>query len=104
MLTVGGIQRLSDESAQMVCLSYLDAEEGRASARFAVRRLCRHIPGIKVLVGCWHGSPAGIHEPHDDTKTAFYVAMFRDALDFCLKEAKAEATQMEADVNPELPG
>jgi predicted PurR-regulated permease PerM len=94
VLTIGGIQRLSGESARMVCLSYLDAEEGGASARFAVRRLCRHIPGVKILVGCWQRSPARVHEFRDETKAAFCVATFRDALDFCLKDAKAEASQL----------
>jgi hypothetical protein len=58
-LTVSRISRLSAEGAHIVCLSYFDADTSSASARFAVKRLRRHLPGTKVLGGSWQ---TGTHE------------------------------------------
>jgi hypothetical protein len=102
VLAISGIQRIAGEPAQIVCLSYLDAEVASASARFAVRRLCRHLPAAKVVAGFWQSSPARLHELCEATKATFCAATFRDALDFCLKEAKAEASQAERHVNHDL--
>lgn len=94
-LTIGHISRLSAESAQIVCLSYFDADVNGASARFAIRRLRRHLPKAKILCGFWRGDPGRTGELRDEAKADFCAVGFRDALDFCLEVAKAEAKQEE---------
>ena len=94
-LTIGRISHLSGEGARIVCLSYLDAEVSGASARFAVRRLRRCLPETKILGGFWRSDPGRTNELRDETKADFCAASFRNALDFCLDEAKAEAAQEE---------
>jgi hypothetical protein len=92
-LTIGRVSRLSAEGARIVCLSYFDADVSGPSARFAVRRLRRRLPGTKILGGFWQSGPGRTNELRDETKEDFCAARFKDALDFCLDEAKAEATQ-----------
>jgi hypothetical protein len=48
-LGTGRISRLSTDGAQLVCLSYLDADLSPAGARFVVRRLRRRLDDIKIL-------------------------------------------------------
>ena len=50
-LTAGRISRLSTDRAQLVRLSYLDADLSTAGARFAVRRLRRRLGEAKILAG-----------------------------------------------------
>jgi predicted PurR-regulated permease PerM len=87
-LTIGRISRLSAEGARIVCLSYLDADVSGASARFAVRRLRRRLPETKILAGFWQTDPGQASGLGAETKADFCATRFRDALDFCLDEAK----------------
>jgi hypothetical protein len=52
-LTAGRISRHSTDRAQLVRLSYLDADLSTAGARFAVRRLRRRLGEAKILAGLW---------------------------------------------------
>jgi hypothetical protein len=94
-LTAGRISRLLADGAQLVCLSYLDADLSMAGPRLAVRRLRRRLPEAKILAGFWQSGPGQASELCAATKADFCATRFRDALDFCLKGAKAEAQQDE---------
>jgi hypothetical protein len=89
------ISRLSTDGAQLVCLSYLDADLSPGGARFVVRRLRRRLGDIKILAGFWQSGPGQASELCAATKADFCATRFRDALDFCLEGAKAEAQQDE---------
>jgi predicted PurR-regulated permease PerM len=93
--TIGRISRLSAEAARIVCLSYLDADVSRASARFAVRRLRRRLLETKILAGFWQTDPGQASALCAETKADFCARRFRDALDFCLNKAKPEEQQDE---------
>ncbi|WP_051335373.1 AI-2E family transporter [Methylocapsa acidiphila] len=86
-LTVGRISRLAETSPQIVCLSFFDADLNVARARFAVRRLRRRLGDTKVLAGFWRSDPARLDALCAGTKADFCATSFKDALDFCLKEA-----------------
>jgi hypothetical protein len=99
-LTIGRISRLSAEGARIVCLSYLDADVSGASARFAVRRLRRRLPETKILAGFWRTDPGQTSGLRAETKADFCATRFRDALDFCLDEAKDLEAKMEVVSGP----
>ena len=61
-LTAGRISRLSNDGAQLVCLSYLDADLSMAGTRLAVRRLRRRLPEAKILAGFWQSGPGQASE------------------------------------------
>lgn len=90
-LTVGRISRLSGEGANIVCLSYLDADVSLASARYAIRRLRRRLPGVKILAGFWQSDPARTGELCAETNADFCAVRLAEAVTFCVKEAEAEA-------------
>ncbi len=102
-LTAGRISRLSAEGARLLCLSYFDADLNTPGARFAVRRLRRRIPEVKILAGFWQGGPGQVSELCAEAKADFCATRFKDAVAFCIQEAveeaKAEAGKMDA--NPQ---
>src|SRR6202022_2854791 len=83
-LTAGRISRLSGEGARLVCLSYLDADLNPAGARFAVRRLRRRLPEVKILAGFWQSGPGQASELCAETKADFCATRFKEALALCL--------------------
>jgi predicted PurR-regulated permease PerM len=91
----GRISRLSTDGAQLVCLSYLDADLSPAGARFVVRRLRRRLGEIKILAGFWQSGPGQASDLCSKTNAYFCGTRFSDAIDFCLERAKAEAQQDE---------
>jgi predicted PurR-regulated permease PerM len=88
VLTIGHISHLAAAPARIVCLSYLDSESVGASARFAVRRLRRHLPKAKIVGGFWQSTPGRLHELCDETKADFCAAALKDALNYCLEQSK----------------
>ncbi len=86
----GRISRLSTEGAQLVCLSYLDADLSPAGARFVVRRLRRRLGEIKILAGFWRSGPGQASELCAATKADFCATRFTEALAICLHEAVEE--------------
>ena len=90
-LTVGRISRLSGEGARIACLSYLDADASLASARYAIRRLRRRLPGVKILAGFWQSDPAKTGDLCTETKADLCATRLVEAVTFCVKEAQAEA-------------
>jgi predicted PurR-regulated permease PerM len=95
-LTVGRISRLSGESARIVCLSYFDADVSLTRARFAIRRLRRRLPGVKILAGFWQIESANTSDLCAETKADFCVTKLAEAVAFCVKEAQAEASPGDA--------
>jgi hypothetical protein len=91
-LTAGRISRLSAEDARLVCLSYLDADLSPAGARFAVRRLRRRLPEVKILAGFWQSGPGQASELCAETKADFCATRFKEALALCL-DATVRARQ-----------
>jgi hypothetical protein len=79
-LGTGRISRLSTDGAQLVCLSYLDADLTRGSS-LRVRRLRRRLGEIKILAGFWQSDPGQASELCAKTKADFCATRFRDALD-----------------------
>lgn len=75
-----------------MCLSYLDGNLSAARARFTNRRLRRYLGNAKILVGFWRSDPAQADALRDETKADFLAMSFREALAFCLKDTKHEAT------------
>ncbi|MDQ6867624.1 MAG: AI-2E family transporter [Pseudomonadota bacterium] len=80
----GRISRLSTDGAQLVCLSYLDADLSPAGARFVVRRLRRRLPEANILAGFWQSGPGQAKELCAATKADFCATNFKDAVAFCL--------------------
>lgn len=95
-LTVGRISRLSGEGAAMVCLSYFDADVNVASARYAVRRLRRRLPDVRILAGFWQSDPARTGELRAETKADFCATSLIGALTYCLEEPPVEARPNDA--------
>lgn len=95
-LTVGRISRLSGEGAKIICLSYLDADVSPASARYAIRRLRRRLPGIKILGGFWQSDPTKTGELCAETNADFCAVKLAEAVTFCVKETKAEVHPADA--------
>jgi predicted PurR-regulated permease PerM len=91
-LTASRISRLSAEGARLVCLSYFDADLSPAGARFAVRRLRRRLPEVKILAGFWQSGPGQASELCAETKADFCATRFKEALALCL-DATVRARQ-----------
>ncbi len=102
-LSKTAINALDVSATQLVCLSCLDGSSS-AYLRFALRRLRRHAPGAKILIGAWWmqsaqngGSPdTGFDEPHATTMV--------DAARFCLAEASALTGDDLPSLEPTRPG
>jgi hypothetical protein len=83
VLTAGRISRLSAEGVRLVCLSYFDAESSTAGARFAIRRMRRHLGPIKILAGFWQDEPKRGRKLCAETKADSCATTFKQALAFC---------------------
>jgi predicted PurR-regulated permease PerM len=81
-LSTLGIISLEKEGAAIVFLSYLDANDV-THMRYAVRRVHRRLPKVKVLLGCWMatGDSANLREL---VKADGIATTLKDALDLCL--------------------
>ena len=85
-LLTSNIDRLDTMGAGMVCLSYLDTSSP-AHMRYAIRRLRRRLPRVKVLLGCWlfDGDTTQLGE---QVKVETVAATLRDAVRHCLEAIK----------------
>ncbi|MCW6507920.1 AI-2E family transporter [Lichenifustis flavocetrariae] len=107
-LSKGSIGQLDVASARLICLSCLDGTSS-AYLRFAIRRIRRHAPRAKIMIGAWWlqtaeegGSqpaqaPASLVDP--------FATTIVDAVRFCLAEASAlpdEELSSVADMQPDL--
>ena len=73
------------EGVVIVCLSYLDANSP-AHMGYAIRRLRRRLPNVKVLLGCWmvDGDTENLREL---VKADTVAATLWDAVKLCLEAA-----------------
>src|ERR1700730_17126328 len=69
------------KGAQIICLSYLEADTSRANVRFAVKRLRRRLPESKILVGFWKTDTGQARDLCAVTIADFCATTFKDALD-----------------------
>jgi hypothetical protein len=84
--SASNIDRLDTAGAATVCLSYLDTSSP-AHMRYAVRRLHRRWPDIRVMLGCWliDGDATLLGE---QVKAETIAATLRDAVRDCLEVNK----------------
>jgi hypothetical protein len=68
-----------------VCLSYL-AANSPAHMRYAIRRLRRRLPNVKVLLGCWMVD-CDTENLRGLLKADTVAATLRDAVKLCLEAA-----------------
>jgi predicted PurR-regulated permease PerM len=83
------IPLLEREGVAMACISYLELAGSTSHLRYLLRRLRRHLPGVKMLVGLW---PAESDILLDDRLRAaigadYYVASLHEAVEACLDAA-----------------
>lgn len=101
ILTVGGILHLSGSGAQIICLSYLGADESAARVRYAIRRLRRRLPEARIIVGFWQCDAEKASELCAQTKADACATRLADVVAFCVAEAKAHVdTDAPAPVDP----
>ena len=87
-LSKGAIGTLDVANTRLICLSCLDGSSS-AYLRFALRRLRRHAPGAKILIGAWWMQALADTGPSDDGFTEPRAATVVDASRFCLAAASA---------------
>ncbi|WP_051952918.1 AI-2E family transporter [Methylocapsa aurea] len=88
-LTIGRIADLSPEGAELVCLSFFDADLSAARARFAVRRLRRRLKDVTILAGFWRSDAKEANDLCAEIRADFCATTFKDALGFCQQQAAA---------------
>lgn len=86
------IPMLEREGVTMACISYLELAGSTSHLRYLLRRLQRHMPEVKMLVGLW---PADSDVLLDERLRAaigadYYVASLHEAVDACLDAAHRE--------------
>ncbi len=76
---------------RLVILSFLDADAKAAQARFAVRRLRRHLPGVPIITAFWMAEEdrASVKGLGDEVRSEGCVSSLPDAIRFCLERAAA---------------
>ena len=87
-LSKSAIATLDVANTRLICLSCLDGSSS-AYLRFALRRLRRHAPGAKILIGAWWRQALADTGPSDDGFTEQRAATIVDASRFCLAAASA---------------
>jgi predicted PurR-regulated permease PerM len=88
ILTVGGIMHLSGTGAQIICLSYVDADVSVARARYAVRRLRRRLPEARIFTGFWLGDAQKAKELCAQANADFCATRLPEAVAFCVEQAQ----------------
>ena len=87
-LSKSAIGSLDVANTRLICLSCLDGSSS-AYLRFALRRLRRHAPGARILIGAWWMQALADTGPSDDGFTEPRAATIVDASRFCLAAASA---------------
>ncbi len=85
-LLTSNVDHLDTAGAATVCLSYLDTSSS-AHMRYAIRRLRKRLPRVKVLLGCWlfDGDATQLGEL---VKAESVAATLRDSAKRCLEAIK----------------
>ena len=89
-ISAAGSGRLERPGVRIVCLSALDARSP-AHLRYAVRRVRRRLPDVKILVGIWGLDAKGQKALCDAIRADLCVGRLTDAARFCLDEATSRA-------------
>jgi predicted PurR-regulated permease PerM len=82
------IFHLETKGVATVCVSYLDTGSP-AHMRYTIRRLRRHLPQARVLLGCWMADADTLRET---AKPDDIAVTLRDAVRLCLEAARKPAS------------
>ena len=87
----GRLSHLRAADPKLVVLSFLDNDTRMARARYAVRRLRRHLPGVPIVAAFWmaNGDGARVGGLRDELRSEACVSSLPDAIRFCLERAAA---------------
>ena len=97
-LSTQNIVRLETTGIALVCLCYLDAGSP-AHMRYAVRRVRRKLPAVKIVLGCLTGVTGSTAEQLRDAAKADDVATsLRGVVRRCLEEARVSIRDEEPTV------
>ncbi len=99
-LDASAIGTLDAGRVRLVCLSVLEEGNSVAGVRTALRRLARHLPEARVVVGVWHADPGSpmLEALRQDGAAGALVTSIGEALAQC--EAFAARTQAAAATMP----
>ncbi len=88
-LSSNELTHLASAGAQLIVLSFLDADLSVAQARFAVRRLRRRIPAVPIVAAFWmeRDNEARTIGLCSDVKSDVCVSSLREAVSLCLDRA-----------------
>jgi len=108
LLTIGGILHLPGSGAQIICLSYVGAEIGAPRVRYAIRRLRRRLPEVKIIAGFWRADPDAARDLVGQTRADLCPTLIAEAAAFCVEAANAApapeaAPEPRADLAPGAP-
>jgi hypothetical protein len=97
-LSNNNLAHLAEGHAQLIVLSFLDADLSIAQARFAVRRLRRRIPNVPIVAAFWTEQQAGNRTVSlcSDVKSDLCVATLGEAVALCLDRAQTTAIGLAA--------
>ena len=89
----GRLAHLREARPRLVILSFLDADTRIARARFAVRRLRRHLPGVPIVAAFWRSDEDRAHAKDlgVEVRSDGCVASLPDAIRYCLERAATAA-------------
>jgi hypothetical protein len=90
-LSNNNLAHLADGRAQLIVLSFLDADLSIAQARFAVRRLRRRIPNVPIVAAFWTEQQPGNRSVSlcSDVKSDLCVSTLAEAVALCVERATA---------------
>ena len=85
--TIAAISLVDPTGVTLICLSYLDASSP-AHLRFAVRRLRRRLPQVKVIVGLWGQDSTNAQELTKSAKGDFTATSLQQATEICVASSQ----------------
>jgi hypothetical protein len=92
-LTLPEIPRLARRNADLVILSYLDAEPPFTNARYAIRRLRRHLSHVRIITAFWQESDLPSQDLCESLGANFCAATLADLLSNCLLGPELEVSK-----------
>lgn len=100
-LTLPEIPRIVQKNADLIILSYLDAESSFTNARYAIRRLRRHLPRAKIVAAFWETCDYSPQELCENLGSNFCAMTLADALAYCLTECRPK--ELSEKISEQLP-
>jgi predicted PurR-regulated permease PerM len=97
-LSSNNLAHPAEGQAQLIVLSFLDADLSIAQARFAVRRLRRRIPNVPIVAAFWieQDSTNRTTSLCSDVKSDLCVSTLGDAVELCLERATVKPIDIAA--------